>query len=159
MQKSHKKSQFPHFLRKWSELIRTALLSNFLNSKQALFLSTFIFVRKICVKSAKFVYCFRHLPGENQIGTMDYQSIALLWMGSTKSIDANTDALLRSTKRILFLPDCDQAGAVAWIKYKRLFPQIHQIFTPIGKGTGDAWLAGIDLRKWIKSEIKNSNKK
>jgi len=44
MQKSHQKSQFPHFLRKWSESIRTALPSNFLNLEQALFLSTFIFV-------------------------------------------------------------------------------------------------------------------
>ncbi len=35
MQESHKKSHFPHFLRKWSESIRTALPSNFLNLKQA----------------------------------------------------------------------------------------------------------------------------
>lgn len=78
--------------------------------------------------------------------------------GSTKPIDAHTDALLRATKYILFLPDFDQAGAIAWIKWKRLFPQIHRILTPTGKGAGDAWLAGIDLRKWIASEITNSNK-
>lgn len=78
--------------------------------------------------------------------------------GSTKSIDAHTDAVLRSTKRILFLPDFDQAGAIAWIKWKWLFPQIYRILTPTGKGAGDAWLAGIDLRKWIEAEITNSNK-
>lgn len=78
--------------------------------------------------------------------------------GSTKPIDAHTDVLLRSTKCILFLPDFDQAGAIAWVKWKRLFPQIHRILTPTGKGAGDAWLEGIDLRKWIESEITNSNK-
>lgn len=78
--------------------------------------------------------------------------------GSTKPIDAHTDALLRATKQILFLPDFDQAGAIAWIKWKRLFPQIHRILTPTGKGAGDAWLTGIDLRKWIESKITNSNK-
>ncbi len=78
--------------------------------------------------------------------------------GSTKPIDAHTDALLRSTRRILFLPDFDQAGAIAWVKWKRLFPQIHRILTLSGKGAGDAWLAGIDLHKWIESEITNSNK-
>ncbi len=78
--------------------------------------------------------------------------------GSTKPIDAHTDALLRATQHVLFLPDFDQAGAITWVKWKRLFPQIHRILTPTGKGAGDAWLAGIDLRKWIESEITNSNK-
>ena len=78
--------------------------------------------------------------------------------GSTKSIDAHTDALLRATKHILFLPDFDQAGAVAWVKWKRLFPRIHRILTPTGKSAGDAFIEGINLREWIESEITNSNK-
>ena len=63
MQKSHQKSHFPHFLRKWSESIRTTLPSNFLNPKQALFLSTFIFVaeklrkkRKVCLSVSQFTW-------------------------------------------------------------------------------------------------------
>lgn len=63
MQHFYKKSPFTHFLRKWSESIRTTLLSNFLSSKQALFLSTFIFVaeklrkkRKVCLSFSQFTW-------------------------------------------------------------------------------------------------------
>jgi hypothetical protein len=63
MQIYRKKSPFTHFLRKWSESIRTALPSNLLNPKQALFLSTFIFVaeklrkkRKVCLSFPKFTW-------------------------------------------------------------------------------------------------------
>jgi|GEM_PF-2238388 len=63
MQKSHQKSQFPHFLRKWSESIRTTLLSNLENLKLGLFLSTFIFVAeklrkisKVCLSLSKFTW-------------------------------------------------------------------------------------------------------
>lgn len=78
--------------------------------------------------------------------------------GSTKSVDAHTDSLLRSTKCILFLPDFDQAGALAWVKWKRQFPKIHRILTPKGKSAGDALIEGINLRQWIEGEITNSNK-
>jgi hypothetical protein len=44
MQESHEKSHFTPFLRKESEQVRTTLPSNFLNSKRALFPSTFTFV-------------------------------------------------------------------------------------------------------------------
>ena len=44
MQEFHKKSRFPHFLRKWSEQVRTILLFNLEDPKPDLFLSTFIFV-------------------------------------------------------------------------------------------------------------------
>jgi hypothetical protein len=63
MQKSYQKSHFPHFLRKWSESIRTALLLNFPAPKQALFLSTFVFVaeklrkkRKVCLSFPPFTW-------------------------------------------------------------------------------------------------------
>lgn len=92
---------------------------------------------------------------QQEVGDLLY-SVAL--GGSTKPIDANTDALLRSTKRILFLPDFDQAGALAWIKWKRQFPKIHRILTPKGKSAGDAFIEGINLREWIEGEITNSNK-
>ncbi len=44
MLQSYQKPHFPHFLRKWSESIRTILLSNLEDLKLGLFLSTFIFV-------------------------------------------------------------------------------------------------------------------
>lgn len=44
MQKSYQKPHFLHFLRKWSESVRTTLLSIFLDHKQAFFLSTFLFI-------------------------------------------------------------------------------------------------------------------
>lgn len=73
--------------------------------------------------------------------------------GSTKPIDVYTDNLLRRTKNILFLPDFDQAGAIAWLKWQRQFPGIQRILTPKGKGAGDAYLEGINLRKWIEQNI------
>ncbi len=63
MQESYQKSHFPHFLRNWSESIRTTLPSNLLNPKQPLFLSTFIFVaeklrkkRKVCLSFLQFIW-------------------------------------------------------------------------------------------------------
>jgi len=63
MLKSYQKSHFPHFLRKWSESIRTTLLSNCLNPKQAFSLSTFIFVAeklrkisKVCLSVSQFTW-------------------------------------------------------------------------------------------------------
>lgn len=69
--------------------------------------------------------------------------------GSTKPIDVYTDNLLRRTMRILFLPDFDQAGAIVWVKWQRLFPGIQRILTPNEKSAGDYFLAGGDLRKWL----------
>jgi DNA primase len=73
--------------------------------------------------------------------------------GSTKQLDQHTDQLLRTTPLILFCPDFDKAGALAWAKWKSAFPNIHKILTPDGKGAGDAFLAGVDLREWIVAEI------
>jgi hypothetical protein len=63
MQKSYQKSQFPHFSRKWSESIRTTLLSNLEDLKAGLFLSTFIFVaekmrkiNKVCLSLSQFTW-------------------------------------------------------------------------------------------------------
>lgn len=78
--------------------------------------------------------------------------------GCTKPIDAYIDGLLRRAKNILFLPDYDAAGALAWVKWKRLFPRIHRILTPKGKAAGDAFIEGVNLREWIEGEITNSNK-
>lgn len=79
--------------------------------------------------------------------------------GSTKPLDQKTDMLLRTTKVVFFCPDFDEAGASAWIKWKRLFPNIHRILTPEGKAPGDAYIAGVDLREWLIESIEEVNQK
>lgn len=63
MLQSHKKSRFPHFLRKWSESMRTALLFDLADLKLGLCLSTFIFVAekmrkisKVCLSLSQFTW-------------------------------------------------------------------------------------------------------
>ncbi len=65
MQQSYKKSPFTHFLRKWSESIRTILLLTFLGSKQVLFLSTFFFVAEKLRKKCKVCLSFPQFAWEN----------------------------------------------------------------------------------------------
>ena len=69
MQKSYQKSHFPHFLRKWSESVRTTLLSKFLSPKQAFFLSTFLFIaeklRKKRIFRSYFVQFLRRNANRN----------------------------------------------------------------------------------------------
>ncbi len=73
--------------------------------------------------------------------------------GSTKPVDRHTDALLKGTKTILFLPDYDEAGATAWVKWKRQYPYIHQILATKGKSAGDDFSEGVNLKEWIKQAI------
>ena len=54
MQQFYKKSHFSHFLRKWSESIRTSLLSNLEDLKLGLFLSTFILIAENLRKNRTF---------------------------------------------------------------------------------------------------------
>ncbi len=73
--------------------------------------------------------------------------------GSTKPIDTYTHDLLQKAKHILFLPDYDEAGALAWVKWKKLFPGIRRILTPKGKSAGDAFIEGVNLREWLEENI------
>jgi DNA primase len=75
--------------------------------------------------------------------------------GSTKPIDLHTDQLLRQTSILLFCPDFDRAGAVAWAKWKKMFPAIQRILTPDGKSAGDAYLAGVNLREWLIASLQS----
>lgn len=82
--------------------------------------------------------------------------------GSTKPLDIHTNELLKKTPIIFFCPDFDEAGALAWVRWKKMFPGIHRILTPDGKSAGDAYLAGVDLREWIMAnltEIRRKSKK
>lgn len=75
--------------------------------------------------------------------------------GSTKPLDFHTDQLIRKTQLLIFCPDFDKAGAMAWVKWKKIFPSIQRILTPDGKGAGDAFLAGVNLRDWLVDSLKN----
>lgn len=76
--------------------------------------------------------------------------------GSTKSLDLHTFGLLKNSP-ILFCPDYDEAGAVAWDKWKKLFPFAILALTPHEKAPGDAFLTGVNLRDWIKELIAVTN--
>ena len=76
--------------------------------------------------------------------------------GSTKQLDASTDELLRKKKKVLFLPDFDKAGKVAWDKWKKTFPNIKRILTPSEKSAGDYFQVGGDIREWLKNELTES---
>lgn len=73
--------------------------------------------------------------------------------GSTKSLDLETYQLLREISILLFCPDFDEAGAKAWVKWKKMFPAIQRILTPDGKSAGDAHIAGVNLREWIRDSL------
>lgn len=87
---------------------------------------------------------------QQEAGDLVY-SVAL--GGSTKPLDAETHALLNRTEIILFLPDFDQAGAAAWVKWSKMFPRIKRILTPKEKSAGDYFTADGDLRAWIKKYL------
>lgn len=79
--------------------------------------------------------------------------------GSTKQLDAQTDRLLRKVSLILFLPDFDEAGAIAWMKWKKMFPKIDRILTPCEKSAGDYFQHGGDLKEWLNDSIKEIQRK
>lgn len=71
--------------------------------------------------------------------------------GSTNLPDADTDVLLRRAKSVLFLPDNDDAGAIAWTRWQARFPGIQKCLTPESKSAGDYHVAGGDIRGWLSS--------
>jgi hypothetical protein len=112
-------------------------------------------------KSCPSVYGDTKLPVglESELDSLLVQQFAsdLLYCvalgGSTKLLDAETDKLLRRTKHLLFLPDFDKAGGVAWGKWQNKFHGIQRILTPHEKSAGDYHIAGGDLREWLISCI------
>jgi hypothetical protein len=79
--------------------------------------------------------------------------------GNTKAIDFDTDQIIRKSGMILFLPDFDEAGATAWVKWKKQFPGIHRILTPEEKSAGDYFKAGGNIRQWIEESLKKIKRK
>ncbi len=77
--------------------------------------------------------------------------------GSTKPLDAETENILKRTTHILFVPDYDPAGAVAWVKWKRKFSNIYRLITPEEKSAGDYFQKGGDLKKWLQEAIQKGD--
>ena len=78
--------------------------------------------------------------------------------GAGKKPDLTTHHILRTASHLLFALDFDEAGRKAYHFWKSVYPQIKAWPVPKEKSPGDAYLAGIDLRKWIEAGITNSNK-
>ncbi|MBX9743812.1 MAG: hypothetical protein K2X08_01225 [Chlamydiales bacterium] len=73
----------------------------------------------------------------------------LLWRDASRRPDAENHRLLSRAPFILFSLDVDSAGAKAFCWWKKMYSQMKLYPSPVGKSSGDACLAGIDLWKWI----------
>jgi hypothetical protein len=69
--------------------------------------------------------------------------------GCTQPIDRDTDNLTKNTPTVIFVPDFDDSGVKAWVKWKKHYLHIKRLLSPLEKSAGDAFLAGVDLREWI----------
>ena len=87
---------------------------------------------------------------QQECGDICY-SIAL--GGSSNPMDKDTYQVIKKTPIVLFCPDFDESGIDSWVIWKRKIPSLVQIITPFEKSPGDAYLAGLDLREWIKEKI------
>ncbi len=76
-----------------------------------------------------------------------YCSIAL--GGASKRPDIETHRMLLKAPMIFFSLDVDIAGALAYRWWSQVYPRMKLWPPPVGKSPGDAYLAGIDLRKWM----------
>lgn len=73
--------------------------------------------------------------------------------GASRPLDYDTDQLVKNTPTVIFTPDFDDAGIHAWVKWKRMYPHVKRLLTPLEKSAGDAFLAGINLREWLLDAI------
>ncbi len=71
--------QFTHFLRNWSESIRTIALYSYLDSKQPIFLSTFISNAEKVRKIGHFPVVSHKFPGKTCKRATDYKSYSHLF--------------------------------------------------------------------------------
>ncbi len=69
--------------------------------------------------------------------------------GASKRPDAEAHKLLLNASRIIFSLDVDSAGAKAYRWWKDVYPNLKLYPPPAGKSPGDAFIAGIDLRRWV----------
>ena len=73
--------------------------------------------------------------------------------GASKRPDVESHKLLLKASMIFFSLDVDTAGALAYRWWSQTYPCLKLRPPPVGKSPGDAYLAGIDLRKWIKGVL------
>ena len=78
--------------------------------------------------------------------------------GAGKKPDLATHNILKTASNLLFALDFDEAGRKAFQFWRSTYPTLRAWPVPIEKSPGDAYLSGIDLKKWIEAGITNSNK-
>lgn len=72
---------------------------------------------------------------------------------NTKNPDSFTNYLARRVESLLICHDNDEGGMAMWEKWKKLYPHARPYPTPIGKDIGEAVIAGLNLRKWVKKAL------
>ena len=63
--------------------------------------------------------------------------------------DAGVADMIDRARRVIFLPDYDDAGYAAYERWKTQFPKLELAELPLGKDPGEALLAGVDLKAWL----------
>lgn len=81
---------------------------------------------------------------------------AMAMGNSSAKPTAAAEALLAATLHIANALDYDfreenkeNPGGVAWLWWKKQFPQAERWPVPVGKDPGDAWQAGVNIREWV----------
>jgi DNA primase len=69
--------------------------------------------------------------------------------GASKRPNVECHRLLLKAPMIFFSLDVDAAGAIAYRWWSQIYPHMKLWLPPVGKSPGDAYLSGIDLRKWM----------
>jgi len=78
--------------------------------------------------------------------------------GASNPIDYDTHQILKRTPTVFFCPDFDESGIDSLIILKRKIPSLIELITPFEKSPGDAYIAGLNLREWIKEAIEDAPK-
>jgi len=68
--------------------------------------------------------------------------------------DIVVDRMIRQSPCILFALDCDDAGKKAYTFWQSTYKDLRPWLIPRGKSPGDAYLLGVDLRRWIEAGIR-----
>lgn len=74
--------------------------------------------------------------------------------GVSKKPDLETHTHLLKSPLLLFALDFDEAGKKAFSYWRSTYANLRAWPAPLAKSPGDAYLKGVDLRKWILDGIK-----
>lgn len=75
--------------------------------------------------------------------------------GVTKKPNEDLDRLLKKTPLLLFCLDYDEPGKKAYAFWRSVYPNLKAWPVPETKSPGDAFINGIDLRKWLSEVVQH----